>query len=150
MMACFPKAYFLEHFTMQLHRESAANLLEKLLDCKLRLLGSICVPAPGYYLSRRVIIIGNADKDTVVGDNDLGPLVYSKNVHFINPPMFAFCSDSPSVMLKLSWKDCLQSNEFVFAYGCAPHALHNLCMDSSSIFQASNLFVNKFCTWSRL
>jgi hypothetical protein len=41
MMACVPKAFFLEHFTMQLRRESAGNLLEKLLDCSLRLLGSI-------------------------------------------------------------------------------------------------------------
>jgi hypothetical protein len=51
-----------------------------------------------------------------------------KESHFINPSMFTFCSDSPSVMLKLR-KDCLESNEFVFAYGCAPHAIHNLCMD---------------------
>jgi hypothetical protein len=27
-----PKTYFLEHFTMQLRRESAKNLLEKLLE----------------------------------------------------------------------------------------------------------------------
>ena len=55
-------------------------------------------------------------------------MVYSRNAHFINPPMFTFCSDLPSVMPKLR-KDCLASNEFVFAYGCAPHAIHNLCMD---------------------
>jgi hypothetical protein len=41
MMACGPKLFFLEHFTMELRRESATNLLEKLLNCKLRLLGSI-------------------------------------------------------------------------------------------------------------
>jgi hypothetical protein len=35
MMACIPKAYFLEHFTMQLCRKSTVSLLEKLLDCKL-------------------------------------------------------------------------------------------------------------------
>jgi hypothetical protein len=25
----------------------------------------------------------------------------SQNLHFVNPPMFTFCSDSPSVMIKL-------------------------------------------------
>ena len=30
VMACGPKAYFLEHFTMDLQRESAVNLLERL------------------------------------------------------------------------------------------------------------------------
>ncbi|CAK9207872.1 unnamed protein product [Sphagnum troendelagicum] len=33
MMACGPKPFFLEHFTMELRRESVANLLEKLLNC---------------------------------------------------------------------------------------------------------------------
>lgn len=31
LMACSPIAMFLEHFTMELHRESAANLLKKVL-----------------------------------------------------------------------------------------------------------------------
>ena len=94
-------------------------------------MGSIRLPAPGYTLSRNVVTIGNDDEDkiAVVGNNDVvGALVCLKNEHFLNPPMFTFCSDSPSVMLKLR-KDCLESNEFVFAYGCAPHAIHNLCMD---------------------
>ncbi|CAK9270788.1 unnamed protein product [Sphagnum jensenii] len=30
MMACGPKPFFLEHFTMELRKESAANLLQKL------------------------------------------------------------------------------------------------------------------------
>lgn len=132
MMACVPKAYFLEHFTMQLRRESANNLLEKLLDCKLRLLGSIRSPAPGFSLSRALVVIGEDVDDQLlqlnVGNNDPGPQVCSKNEHFLNPPMFTFCSDSPSVMQKLR-KDCLASKEFVFAYGCSPHAIHNLCMD---------------------
>jgi hypothetical protein len=41
MMACGPKPFFLEHFKMELHRESVANMLEKLLNCRLCLLGSI-------------------------------------------------------------------------------------------------------------
>ncbi|CAK9207874.1 unnamed protein product [Sphagnum troendelagicum] len=31
-------------------------------------------------------------------------------------------------MVKLH-KECLKTKELVFAYGCAPHAIHNLCMD---------------------
>ena len=144
MMACVPKAYFLEYFTMQLRRESAANLLEKLLDCKLRLLGSIRMPAPGYILSRDVAVIGGGvnEDNTVVGNNDVGPLVCAKNEHFVNPPMFTFCSDSPSVMQKLR-KDCLDSSEFVFAYGCAPHAIHNLCMDLIKHFPGVTLVLKQ-------
>ena len=141
MMACVPKAYFLEHFTMELRRESAANLLEKLLDCKLRLLSSIRKPAPGCTLSRDAVadMIPHDEGDDVVNvglhvaatnnnQRTLPPILCSRNEHFINPPMFTLCSDSPSVMSKLR-RDCLESNEFMFAYGCAPHAIHNLCMD---------------------
>ena len=45
-----------------------------------------------------------------------------------SPSMFCFCSNSPSVMVKLS-RDCLKTKEFSFSYGCAPHAIYNLCMD---------------------
>jgi hypothetical protein len=130
MMACGPKAYFLEHFTMELRRESAANLLEKLLDCKLRLLGSIRQPAPGYSLLRTNVNNNAAGAAENSGNEERNPdqLIAFNNAHFINPPMFCFCSDSPSVMVKLR-KDCLATNEFTFAYGCAPHAIHNLCMD---------------------
>jgi hypothetical protein len=41
MMACGLKLFFLEHFMMELCKKSAANLLEKLLNCKLHLLKSI-------------------------------------------------------------------------------------------------------------
>jgi hypothetical protein len=56
--------------------------------------------------------------------------------------MFTFCSDSPSVMLKLR-KDCIASNEFVFAYGCAPHAIHNLCMDLIKHFPGVKLVLKQ-------
>lgn len=118
MMACVPKAYFLEHFTMQLCRESAANLLEKLLDCKLHLLGSIRPPAPGCLLARWdditvVDVDGNlpAIKDA---ENQRGFVHCSKKEHFVNPPLFTFCSNSPSVMAKIR-RDCLTAGEFVFA-----------------------------------
>ena len=31
-------------------------------------------------------------------------------------------------MVKLR-RDCLKTKEFTFAYVCAPHAIHNLCMN---------------------
>ena len=144
MMACIPKAYFLEHFTMQLRRESAANLLEKLLDCKLRLLCSLRGPVPGYSHSRAadVVAMGMVKGEAEDPLADGGAMVCSRNAHFINPPMFTFCSDSPSVMLKLR-KDCLASNEFVFAYGCAPHAIHNLCMDLIKRFSGVKLVLKQ-------
>lgn len=139
MMACVPKAYFLEHFTMELQRESAVNLLDKLLDCKLRLLTSIRSPAPGCCLVSSIPTNNDDDHNTgitgtaaILNNDSQGPAQLntpcSRNEHFINPPMFSLCSDSPSVMSKLR-RDCLASNEFMFAYGCAPHAIHNLCMD---------------------
>ncbi|CAK9883250.1 unnamed protein product [Sphagnum jensenii] len=51
MMACGPIAFFLEHFIMELRRESASNLLEKLLSAKLRLLNYIRDLTPGFILA---------------------------------------------------------------------------------------------------
>jgi hypothetical protein len=68
------------------------------------------------------------DGNEVVKQHGEEGLPYTKNEHFINPPMFCFCSDLPSVMVKLR-KECFKSNKFMFTYGCAPHAIHNLCMD---------------------
>jgi hypothetical protein len=148
MMACGPKAFFLEHFTMELRRESAANLLEKLMDCKLRLLGSIRQPAPGCTLLRAGNVgrgggarSNNADDNALVEQDD-GLVCCSKNEHFCNPPIFCFCSDSPSVMVKLR-KDCLATKEFTFAYGCAPHAIHNLCMDLVKCFPGVKLVLKQ-------
>jgi hypothetical protein len=144
MMACGPKPFFLEHFTMELRKEnvanllekllncklhllgSVANLLEKLLNCKLHLLGSIHQLAPSFVLSRDVIMFDDNDVEMVEQQEE--GQVCTKNEHFINPSMFCFYSDSPSVMVKLH-KECLKTKEFVFAYSCAPHAIHNLCMD---------------------
>ena len=50
------------------------------------------------------------------------------NAHLINRPIVCFCSDSPSVMVKLR-KECLSTKEFVFAYRSAPHSIQNLCID---------------------
>ncbi|DBA02205.1 TPA: hypothetical protein N0F65_004840, partial [Lagenidium giganteum] len=88
LMACGPVSFFSEHFTLELRRESAAKLLEKLVDGKKRLQSA---------------------------------------------PIFWFCSDSQSVMVKLR-NECLLYKAFVFAYGCAPHAIHNLCMDLAKHF----------------
>jgi hypothetical protein len=48
MMACGPMVFFLEHFSMELRRESAENLYEKLIDCKRRLLLTIHELALGF------------------------------------------------------------------------------------------------------
>jgi hypothetical protein len=48
LMACRPMAFFLEHFSMELRRESVENLYEKLIDCKRRLLLTIRELTPGF------------------------------------------------------------------------------------------------------
>jgi hypothetical protein len=72
---------------------------EKLLNCNLHLLGSIRQPALGFVLSRVVEIIDDNDVE-VVEQQDEGQGC-TKNAHFIHPPLFCLCSDSPSVMVKL-------------------------------------------------
>ena len=139
LMACSPIAMFLEHFTMELRKESVVNLLEKVLDCKMRLLGNTCKHASSFVLSRNIERIAYLDNDVdVVEQQGEEGLSCTKNEHFVNPPMFCFCSDSPSVMVKLR-KECFKSNGFMFTYGCAPHAIHNLCMDLCKQFPRVNL-----------
>jgi hypothetical protein len=36
-------------------------------------------------------------------------------------------------------RDCLASNEFMFDYGCAPNAIHKLCMDHVKQFAGVKL-----------
>ncbi len=112
-------AFFLEHFMMEVRRESADNLYCKLMDCKRRLLLTIHNLAPEFQPA--LDLTGDSDSD----DNMMAA---TSNKHFVNAPMFSFCSDSPSVMVKLR-RLCIQDDEFVFTFGCALHALHNLCMD---------------------
>ncbi len=89
------------------------------MDCKRRLLLTIRNLAPGFQPA--LDLTGDFDSDDNV-------LVATRNKHFVNAPMFSFCSDLPSVMVKLH-RLCIQDDEFVFAFGCALHALHNMCMD---------------------
>jgi hypothetical protein len=42
--------------------------------------------------------------------------------------MFTLCTDSPNIITSLRER-AVSSGEFVFAFGCAPHGLNNLCMD---------------------
>ena len=112
------EAVLVEHFTMELRRESADNLLEKFLDGKLGLLGSIRNPATGFML-----MMDEEDDHDPMNDRDVvverKGKPCKKSAHFINPPMFCFCSNYPSVMVKLR-KDCLSTNEFEFEYGLRP------------------------------
>jgi hypothetical protein len=119
MMACGSMAFFLEHFTMELRRESADNLYHKLMDYKCRLLLTIRNLTPEFQPTLN--LTGDSDLDDDV-------LAATHNKHFVNASMFNFCSDSLSVMVKLR-RLCIQDDEFVFAFGCALHTLHNLCMD---------------------
>ncbi len=108
-------------------------MLKKLLNYKLRLLGLIRQSAPGLVLLKDVGMFD--DNDIEVVEQQEKRQVCTKNEHFINPPMFYFSNDSPSVMVKLR-KECLKTKEFAFAYSCAPHAIHNLCMDLIKNFPA--------------
>ncbi len=65
MMACGPKPFFLEHFTMEFRRDIMANLLEKLLNCKLRLFRSIHQSVLGFVLSRDIGMFDNNDVEMV-------------------------------------------------------------------------------------
>jgi hypothetical protein len=65
MMACGPKLFFLEHFTMELRKESATNLLKKLLNSKLHLLRSIRQPTPSFMLSKDVEMFDDNDVEMV-------------------------------------------------------------------------------------
>jgi hypothetical protein len=134
MMACGLMAFFLEHFSMELHQESAENLYEKLINCKRHLLLTICELAPGF-----VSHVVSSD----AGDDDADPQhVATLNEHFVVALMFTFCSDSPSVMIKLR-RLCIQDIEFMFAFDCSSHALHNLCMDLVKEFPVVKLIVKQ-------
>ncbi len=50
---------------MELQRENVFNLLEKLLNYKLRLLGLICQPALGFVLSKDVEMFDDNDVEVV-------------------------------------------------------------------------------------
>jgi len=134
MMVCGPMAFFLEHFSMELRRESAENLYEKLIDYKRRLLLTIRELALGFV---------NHVVSSDAGDDHADPQqVAMLNEHFVGALMFTFCSDSPSVMIKLR-RMCIQDTEFLFAFGCSSHALHNLCMDLVKEFPVIKLIVKQ-------
>ncbi len=123
VMACGPLPLFLEHIKFELRRETAANLREKILDVKLRLLSSIRMPIEGYS-------INNADvAEMEDGEHGAEPLPRAtKTEHFKNPPMFTFVSDNPNVMRSLR-RLLLEEYQFMFVFGCTPHALHKFCED---------------------
>jgi len=110
---------------MELRRESTDNFLKKLMDCKLCLLGSIHKPVQGYTVIMDAAMNHDSDVELV---KKWKWHICTKNKHFTDSPMYFFCRDSLGIMVKLR-KDCLKTKEFTFAYGCAPHAIHNLYMD---------------------
>jgi hypothetical protein len=116
MMAAGPFAFFLEHFTMDLMRETSDNLLQRLLSARRRLRVSmgLILDAPAEPVDQSSNVMGIEDEESPVPK--------------IEEPMWNLCTDSPNVMIGLRRK-ALQSGEFIFAYGCAPHGFHNLSMD---------------------
>ncbi|SPQ94387.1 unnamed protein product (mitochondrion) [Plasmodiophora brassicae] len=128
IMACGPHALFLEHCSMGLLRESSENLLDVLVDAKRRLRAMIRQPLDGF------VAAGSFDDE-----RPNSPRLAISDDHFVDPPMWTFQSDSPSVMKKLR-RLCVDNKEFMFSYGCAAHALHNFCMD----------LVRKFPTISKI
>jgi hypothetical protein len=138
LMACGPLAFFLEHFNMELRRESAAHLFDKLVDCKHRLRASIRQPIDGFSVAPT-----NEDDDVELaadGDEDIVLRIATLDKQFKNTPVFCVCSDSPSVMVALH-RRCMESKEFLFAFGCTPHALQNFCMDLIKKFEEPRLIV---------
>jgi hypothetical protein len=108
MKAAVPTAYFVEHFQMDLLRESSNNLLLKLLASRSNLLVS---------LGR-----AEANADGVITEHRRDPDDYDAII------MFNFCTDSPRVMSALQCKALLTGKVF-YAVGCSPHGLNNLCLD---------------------
>ncbi|CAK9858898.1 unnamed protein product [Sphagnum jensenii] len=127
-------AFFLEHFSMELRRESAENLYEKLIDYKRRLLLTIRELALSF-------VSHNVSSD--VGDDDAdSQQVATLKEHFVGAPMFTFYSNLPLVMIKLC-RLCIQDTELLFVFGCSSHALHNLCMDLVKEFPVVKLIIKQ-------
>jgi hypothetical protein len=89
-------------------RETSLNLLQKLRSTRHKLRVSM-----GYISPRALMTL------TAVTE----PPNQKKE-----EPMWTLCLDSPTVMTSLCSK-ALDTGLFTFSFGCAPHALHNLCMD---------------------
>jgi hypothetical protein len=89
-------------------RENTVNLLQKLRSTRHRLRVSM-----GYIDKRAPIALTAAAEPPNLKKEE---------------PLWTLCSDSPTVMTSLRSK-ALDTGLFTFSFGCAPHALHNLCMD---------------------
>jgi hypothetical protein len=120
LMACGRLAFFLEHSSIELRLENSDNLLEKLVDCKRRLLVSFRKPIYGFSLAV-------PDAIALDDDDELLLMLGTLDKHFKNSQMFSFCSDSPSVMTALR-RMCRESEEFTFTMGCTPHALQKFLL----------------------
>jgi hypothetical protein len=93
---------------MKTQRENSANLLTKLRTTRHNLRAAM-----GYIDYRAPIATTAAAEPPNLKKEE---------------PMWTLCSDSPTVMTSLRSR-ALDTGFFTFAFGCAPHALHNLCMD---------------------
>ena len=107
LMACCPKAWFLQHFTMELRRESADELLLKVIEAKNQVMQTLNP---------------TSNEDGLREDQP------NTSTSPLQDVMFSFCSDSPSVMVSLRRKIiCLP--DFTAVFGCSPHAINNFTLD---------------------
>jgi hypothetical protein len=103
IMLCGPHGFFIEHFTLDDARETAVNLLHKVKSVK-----EMC---NDYFLAAQL------NATTTYG--------------FLAAPktrLWSLCTDSPSVMVSLR-RLAVADHTVSFAFGCAPHALNNMCLD---------------------
>ncbi|OQR85728.1 hypothetical protein ACHHYP_11481 [Achlya hypogyna] len=103
IMICGPKAFFIEHFTMGTERETAVNLHAKLVSFKARV--------NNYFTTAQ--------------------LATSSGHEFLPAAktcLWTLCTDSPKVMIALR-RTAVANATVTFAFGCAPHALNNCCLD---------------------
>ena len=122
VIAHTPLPFFIEYLRADLQKESSENLSHKVADIIDRL--------------RTFIVSGDVE---VLEEDSM-----------MSPPslQLSFVSDSCKSMRSLRHYLVEEMNRCVFAYGCCPHALNNLCMDIYALpqFKASlkqSLFVSK-------
>uniref|UniRef100_M4B5Y6 Uncharacterized protein n=1 Tax=Hyaloperonospora arabidopsidis (strain Emoy2) TaxID=559515 RepID=M4B5Y6_HYAAE len=101
-------------FYTNLNLETAANLLERLNDASSSSSVGCLRPSVGMDVEEDVDVLEEVTMDAYAARKE--------------EPMWTLSTDSPRVMISLRRK-ALDSDLFMFVFGCAPHGGHNLWMD---------------------
>lgn len=112
LLLCIPKAFFLHHFAMKLHRKSAYSLLAKSVEAKQQL---VLTTAPSA-----------ADVEHGQGTQPLSP-------NTLTEIMFSFTRDSLSVLACLR-KKVLQLPEFTVTFASISHGSNNFILHTFKNF----------------